>query len=361
MSHREDNKIAISVIIPAYRAERTIGECLDSVLTQSLSDIEVIVVDDGSDDSTPQLLSDYASGDPRITLLAQQNQYAGVARNRGMEIARGKYVAFLDADDILLPNILATMHEQAERHNLDLLKTGFIYHDTTTGEKYTTLYSKTSSVSLLRKRTIFNFKQLPERLLNVPDVPWNGLYRRDFLERNNIRFNDLRCSNDHSFFIHCLLCARRIMVSSRSIVCYRVAQSESLIGKKAYHFDCQTASYNIVRELCRDADPKLSKLIMQQELNGVFGWYQRLRPMSENPEKLDEQLKKFITELDENDVGKEFFEQFSYSPDYYKIRYNTAAPKRPNALTRAIRCHKEHGLAYTIERLIGKGERRFRV
>ena len=89
----------VSVIIPAYNAEEYISQALSSVLSQTLSDIEVIVVDDGSTDRTASIVEELTHRDGRIRLIRQENQCAGVARNKGMEVAEGKYLYFLDADD----------------------------------------------------------------------------------------------------------------------------------------------------------------------------------------------------------------------------------------------------------------------
>lgn len=346
----------VSVIIPVYCAQETLRECLDSVLSQSLSAIEVICVDDGSTDESLSILQEYAERDGRIRVLTQRNQFAGTARNLGMENARGKYVAFLDADDLYLPGSLETMYHQAEKCRVDMLKTGFLYQDVTTGKKYQNPYSKNSTVTPRQRRRIFSFVQLPKRLLGVADVPWNGLYRRAFLMENAIRFNRLRCVNDHSFFIHCLLKAKRIKVIDDSTVCYRVGQANSLIGKKAYYFENQIESFRIVQRLCESVEPSLRKQIMAQELNNIFGWYIRLKGVSPDPDRLNLQMEEFLQTLNEADIGKKYLDRFPYSSDYYRLRYGTDAPSAPNRLIRAIHCWQDHGLAYTLKRLVARNE-----
>ena len=96
----------ISVIIPVYNAEKYLEKCLDSILQQTFREIEVICGDDGSQDASKQILRRYASQDARVIVVEQKNMYAGVARNRGMELAKGKYLIFLDADDFFHPDML---------------------------------------------------------------------------------------------------------------------------------------------------------------------------------------------------------------------------------------------------------------
>lgn len=340
----------ISVIIPVYNAQQHLRQCLDSVLNQSPVELEVICVDDGSGDGSLKILREYEQIDSRVRVLTQKNQYAGVARNHGMKHARGKYLAFLDADDFFLPGALEAVYQEAERHEADMVKGCFCCLDTETTECYTTPYSRNCGVA---KHKTVTFSRYPERFLNLPDVPWNGLYRREFLEQNGIGFNALRCVNDHSFYIYCLLKARRICVTDQMMACYRVSQSGSLIGKKAAYFENQIASYEIVKELCRGLSPELSRKILRQELNGMFGWYGQLK--KQPSDRMEQQLHVFLGTYEENDVGETFLREFPYREEYYRLRYGTAAPgKRRAFLIRMLRCWQEHGWTYTFGRILHK-------
>ena len=111
----------VSVIIPVYNAAKYLRETLDCVCNQTLRDIEIICVDDGSTDDSPGILQEYAARDGRFRILQQKNQYAGVARNNGMAVARGKYLSFLDADDLFAPDMLEKMSARAEETGADLV------------------------------------------------------------------------------------------------------------------------------------------------------------------------------------------------------------------------------------------------
>ena len=89
----------VSVIIPVYNTEKYLRQCLDSIVNQTLIDIEIICIDDGSTDMSLKILEEYSRADSRFTILHQTNQYAGVARNRGLDEAKGKYIFFMDSDD----------------------------------------------------------------------------------------------------------------------------------------------------------------------------------------------------------------------------------------------------------------------
>ena len=107
--------IKVSVIIPVYNDEIYIEECLESILTQTLKDVEIICVDDGSTDSSYRILTGYGNKYRNITVLHQQNQGSGPARNRGIEYAAGKYICFMDSDDFYAHNrVLEQLYESAE-------------------------------------------------------------------------------------------------------------------------------------------------------------------------------------------------------------------------------------------------------
>ena len=352
------SEIKLSVIIPVYNSELHLRECLDSILSQSLTDLEVICVDDGSTDQSPAILAEYAAKDRRICILTQSNQYAGVARNNGMKQAKGTYIAFLDADDYYLPGALEHLWRLAQKHRLDMIKGRFYYLDAQTGRRSIAPETWNTSLNWVDRHRVLSYAKRPERLLNLSDVPWNGLYRRTFLEEHNIRFNTLICVNDHSFFIHCLLCAQRLMAVEIPVACYRVAQSGSLIGRKAAHFDAQLDSYRIVRDLTASVPAAWRQLVLQNELNGLFTWYFRLRENPAQAEALDRLLSEFLRHYEESDVGVAFLRSRAYWETYWRLRWGTTPPpaQRPAPLVRMYRCWREHGLDYTVRRLLHKAE-----
>lgn len=113
--------VKVSVIIPIYNSEKYLEEALKSIINQTLFDIEIICIDDGSTDKSRQILNYYATNDTRIVILSQENSGQGVARNEGIKIAKGKYIYFFDSDDILEENALELLYDEAEKDNLDVL------------------------------------------------------------------------------------------------------------------------------------------------------------------------------------------------------------------------------------------------
>ena len=114
------NPPQISVIIPVFNVEKFLPQCLDSVTEQNFADIEIICIDDGSTDKSPEILSRYADRDPRIRIISRTNGGLSAARNAGLKIARGKYIFFIDSDDWIEPNTLEKLFATAESTGADL-------------------------------------------------------------------------------------------------------------------------------------------------------------------------------------------------------------------------------------------------
>lgn len=124
----------ISVIVPVYNVEDYLGECLDSLITQTLSDIEIICINDGSTDNSLEILTNYSKRDSRIKIITQENKGLSSARNRGFEFINGKYTYFIDSDDILKSDALEKLYNLACDKNTDFIIFKLINFDSETKE-----------------------------------------------------------------------------------------------------------------------------------------------------------------------------------------------------------------------------------
>lgn len=219
----------VSVVIPVYNTEAYLRQCLDSVVNQTLEDIEIICVDDGSTDGSLAILEEYAAADPRMTILRQQNQYAGVARNNGMARARGKYLMFWDSDDYFDLTALEKMYNQAEADEADICVCGGKrFYEDSQKEYDTNAYLKMGRIP---DCIPFNRESNPEGILRFTETAtWNKLYRHRFVLDKDIVFQPLRSGNDVFFSILALCEADRITVIDERLVCYRKGRSDSLIN-----------------------------------------------------------------------------------------------------------------------------------
>lgn len=119
----------ISIVVPVYNVEKYLNRCMESLINQTLHDIEIILVDDKSPDSSPQICDIWAEKDKRVRVIHKsQNEGLGFARNSGLDVASGEYVIFIDSDDFILPNMLQTLFETAKQYNADEVRSGIIYY-----------------------------------------------------------------------------------------------------------------------------------------------------------------------------------------------------------------------------------------
>lgn len=221
--------VKVSVIIPVYNGEEHLRQCLDSVCGQTLREIEIICVDDGSTDLSWDILQEYANADPRVTLLRQQNLYAGIARNRGKEQAQGEYLAFWDCDDYFEPECLELMYHKAVESHVDICVCGGNQYFEE--QKLAVVSPRHLAEDMLPEKDIFSIKDIPEYILNFTCIPaWNKIYRRAFVEGHKLDFQGVRNGNDVYFTVSALCLAESITTVRRHLVYYRITQGTSLVG-----------------------------------------------------------------------------------------------------------------------------------
>ena len=203
----------VSVIIPVYNVEKYIKRCIDSLKKQTLEDIEIILVDDSSTDSSLEICRDLEKTDDRIIVLSKPNEGAGMARNKALSVARGKYIGFLDSDDYIESDMLKTLYEKAEEYNSDLVMSGVLFVDgnmfSEKGECVKKIY--------FHKDTQFETKEELKKLRmgiigaepdDIDDSKygmsiWKNLFRREIIMENNLTFESEReiMSEDALFMI----------------------------------------------------------------------------------------------------------------------------------------------------------------
>lgn len=202
----------ISVIIPVYNVEDYLYVCLNSVLKQTFEDFEVICIDDASTDSSLDIIEYFSHKDSRIKFLKNDfNSGPGFSRNRGLEVAQGKYISFLDGDDWLSPNAFEILIKKAENDNLDLLLfKNIVYYEELHGFGMEAYYDMKFMDKFENK--IFNHIDLDKtKLFKMSNAPWNKLYLKSFLDDNNIRFpNENLIHEDNPFFYKVITSAKRI-------------------------------------------------------------------------------------------------------------------------------------------------------
>ena len=205
----------ISVIIPVFNMEKYVCECLDSVLGQTLKDIEVIAVNDGSTDSSLQLLKEYQSKDNRIKIINKENAGVGAARNDGIRAAVGEYLAFMDPDDLYASqDVLLHCYETAEREGVSVVggRTLFLYKDGTTKEEPE---KKVGNITV-------SAKELTEYKNYQYDYGYVCfIYKRSLIVDNGIFFPPYTRFQDPPFFVRAMIAAQRFYALDEAVYMYR--------------------------------------------------------------------------------------------------------------------------------------------
>ena len=231
----------VSVIVPVYNAGEYIGQMLDSVLGQSMQEIEIICVNDGSTDNSGEIIRSFMDRDSRIMLLEQPNINAGAARNQGLLHARGKYVVFWDADDQFHRRALELMCRKMQKTQADICVCG-VCEFVQGGKMYETDgYLKTD---LIPDKDPFNKFDLRDTIFNFgSNMVWNKMFRRKFLVSHQLRFQEIRQANDTAFVMKAMFAADRITYVDRYLAFYRVDNADSLTMKSSETVFCPYESY----------------------------------------------------------------------------------------------------------------------
>ena len=223
----------ISVIIPV-NIEDYLSECLNSVIKQTLKEIEIICVDDGSKDDTLNILKAYAEKDKRITVIKQENLHSGVARNAGLSVAKGKYLSFLDSDDYFELNMLEKMYEKIERKQSDIIICKCKTLDLDTGKINEKYFKNSLRLDLIPEKDPFSVFEIPKDIFQfIEGWAWDKLFRTEFILSNNIRFLNIINFNDNQFTFTALCLAKSVTTINESFVIKRHGHKKSLSDNRS--------------------------------------------------------------------------------------------------------------------------------
>lgn len=249
----------VSVIVPCYNVERFLARCMDSLLSQTLQDIEILLVDDGSPDKVPQMCDDYANRYSNVKVVHKQNAGLGFARNSGLEVATGEYVAFVDSDDYVENGMYQSLYNEAIASDADVVFCNF-YTEKENG-------SWQESNEVVEKKN-WNGNQVKEFMFDMiacaPKVKqerkyqmsvWHSLYRRNIIEKNNIRFHSEReiLSEDLPFQIDFLKSSDKVVFLPQSF--YRYCNNLSSLTSIN-----RTFKHDLYERICRLHDLMCSQL-----------------------------------------------------------------------------------------------------
>lgn len=315
--------IKVSVIIPVYNAEEYLPKCLDSVINQTLKDIEIICIDDCSEDNCHKILTEYKNKDKRINVIKNsQNSGLGISRNVGFNASKGEYIYFIDSDDYISENYLKTLYDTAKKYDVDIVSNLNIYGDKE-GEIYPfqpnvynnlEKWKKEYPDSYLEGKSNINIKNLhsgKKEFLGV--LAWNKLYRKKFLTKNNIYFSyaNKLAAEDVYFTYKIILNSPTTAYSHKGIYYYR-QRASSIIDKTMTDSRITIESIELFKDLlkyCEDKNSELVKYLSPYLWNSIFYRYN----IFYNKKEIYKYIHEYLKSLGEFDISLITWEEAFYN------------------------------------------------
>lgn len=390
----------VSIVIPCYNVEKYLRQCLDSVVNQTLKDLEIICVNDGSKDSTLDIINEYAAKDERIRVIDKPNGGYGESMNRGFDMATGEYIGIIESDDYAELDMFEQLYTTAKENELDAVKSGFFYYWTKPEEKN---IPNPIASDVISKRTFCPTTDIKSKMemvefFNIKPTIWSAIYRKDFIRENNIRFNETPGASfqDTSFNFKVWVCAKRVRLMKECFLHYRQDNEASSINNPGKVY-CVCDEYDEIERFLdtRPLDQKKMQPIVVRIKFDTYCW---------NYERLSEPLQKEFIQRFQSDfkvyqqndtLRKEYFEWYKWervhqildNPERYhdiftKIKNGEPAPKfypdgpaeiymseadrkksnKPFIVSKVIGgyyCIRQHGFSYTVKLGVKKIKRRF--
>lgn len=225
----------ISVVMPVYNVKRYLRECLNSVLGQTLKDIEIILVDDGSTDGSLEIEKEYAKKDSRVKVVEKKHSNAGESRNVGMKLAAGEYLSFLDSDDVFSPYLFETLLDGAKRWNADVASCGYV-----------PFFDGRPVPEFVRPRNVVwaDVSMGDDQIVGPSDPfcpgtgPCNKIYKADHIKKFRLSFLEQSSTNDFTFVAAALSLAEKSICAKEPLILYRqhVGSTQAKKSKSPLNF-----------------------------------------------------------------------------------------------------------------------------
>lgn len=254
------SKPKVSFIVPVYNVENYIEECLGSLVNQSLEDIEIICVNDGSTDGSLLILEKYANMDDRIKIFTQENVGQGKARNFGFKEANGEYIAFVDSDDWVELEMAEKLYNNARYNNSDLV----LFDSMEIGENDHNLRKYFNNpITNDPNHFVFDYTFKKKLVMNHFFVIWSKLYKKTFLEENNIKFEQFFLFEDVYHHVKSMIMAKNISYCPFVYYNYR-KEGQSSVMTDEVNTDKSLIIFDIFNEI--------EKLLVENDLESYFGF-----------------------------------------------------------------------------------------
>lgn len=207
----------ISILVPVYNVEQYLAECLNSLINQTLIDIEIICINDGSTDASLKILKEYQNKDSRIIIIDKQNTGYGHSMNTGLLKAQGEYIGIVEPDDFVEFNMFENLYKLAIENCAEIVKSDFYYYNNDTHK-----HTKSCKIAKELDNKLMNISQNVNILRIVPSI-WTSIYKTEFLQNNRIKFLETKGASyqDTSFAFKCIALAQKIFFTTKEYYYYR--------------------------------------------------------------------------------------------------------------------------------------------
>jgi glycosyltransferase involved in cell wall biosynthesis len=231
------DKIKVSIIIPIYNTEKFLSQCLDSVLNQTLNEIEIICVNDGSTDNSPQILEEYSKKDKRIKIIDRENAGPGAARNTGIGCAKGEYIGFVDSDDWIDASMYEKLYNNAKFHKSDMVMCPIeLFNESDCKLKHNLSYFALECFDESFDDCVFDYKKTKDFIFSISVTTFNKIYKTEFIKNIDAKFPEGLIFEDNSFFYQTYLMASKISLIRDFLYFYRVNRPDSIMSSPNKNF-----------------------------------------------------------------------------------------------------------------------------
>ena len=298
----------ISVVVPVYNVEKYLKECIDSIINQTLEDIEIICVNDGSTDSSLEILNDYAKKDSRIIVINKSNSGYGHTMNMGLNAATGEYVGIIESDDFADKNMFEDLYKLAKEYDADIVKGD--WYNYWSKNKFARKNNRISSAKALK---LTNSKQ-DKSLLRINPSVWSAIYKKEFLNKYNIRFLETPGASyqDLAFSFKIFALAERVILTDKAYLYYRQDNMNSSVKSKTKVY-CVCDEYEEIDRFLEQYPDLKFEFKVQEEINRYNGYVSSVLRIDDSvkPEFVKVFSDHFKEEYNTGLLGNEFFKKIN--------------------------------------------------
>lgn len=348
--------VKVSIVVPVYNVDRYLKECMDSLVNQTLEDIEMVCVNDGSTDRSLDILREYAKNDTRVKVINKANSGYGHTMNVGIDAAEGEYIGIVEPDDYVLPGMYQRLYGIAKELDLDIIKADFYRFSGAGSAKKIEYHHLTKEAGCYRK--VLDPKEHIEIFKFIMNT-WTGIYKRDFLEKYKIRHNETPGASfqDNGFWFQTFCWAKRVYFLDEPFYMYRKDNPASSVHSREKVY-CACEEYEYIHEFL-DQNPELKKrYIYMYSLKRFHNYQFTLNRIGREYHKefLERFSRDFKQAQAEGELSREYFpltdwkilQMIMESPHKYRIK----SQRRASVWYKVHYYLENYGFKKTVQKIV---------